>query len=121
MVESKVGRTRGIAVTVLGVLFALGIVVTATSSPRADGATPDEIADVRVERDGDATLVKLTGLDAPVYTAFKASDPSRIIIDFVGVAPGTVSSPLVVYDGMIDEITTVGSDRPMKLKPLQTS
>merc|ERR1711969_210822 len=43
----------------------------AVAVPGSSESEPASIADVRVERDGDATVVTLMGLNDPIFTAFK--------------------------------------------------
>ncbi len=68
--------------------------------PAAEEATKVEI--ISVVGDGDAVLVETNG---PVkYTAFKLTDPPRIIIDMPGVDVSTVESPMEINNNYITEI-----------------
>jgi type IV pilus assembly protein PilQ len=95
----------------------MGIFACATATQPANPAHSEKIADVRVEREGDATVVTLMGLDDPVFTAFQQSDPDRIIIDLADVGSDAMSGPVAVYDGLVEEITmspfTTGSGEPV--------
>ncbi|MCH7708691.1 MAG: type IV pilus secretin PilQ [Myxococcales bacterium] len=61
--------------------------------------------DVRVEQDGDSTAVTLMGLNEPAFTAFSQQNPERVVVDLAVVRPDTLSGPIAVYDGLVDEIT----------------
>ena len=68
--------------------------------PAAEEATKVEL--ISVVGDGDAVLVET---DGPVkYTAFKLTDPPRIIIDMPGVDVSTVESPIEINNNYITEI-----------------
>jgi type IV pilus assembly protein PilQ len=105
MVKSKTGRFRGVAAIACGALALVGLFACATSPQSETSARPERIADVLVERDGDATVVTLTGLDDPVFTAFEQPDPARIIVDLSEVESDVTGGPVVVYDGLVEEIT----------------
>jgi type IV pilus assembly protein PilQ len=83
-----------------------GIVACAASTGlQPEGAIqPGVISEVRVERDGDATVVTLVGLDEPVFTAFAQPDPDRIVVDLASVQPEDLMDPVTVYDGLVDEV-----------------
>jgi hypothetical protein len=124
MRESMISRFRGTTVVVWGALVAMGIFACATATQPTNPAHSEEIADVRVEREGDATVVTLTGLDDPVFTAFQQSDPDRIIIDLSDVGADAMSEPVAVYDGLVEEITmsrfATGSGEPMTRVEIST-
>jgi len=105
MVDSMIGRFRGTAVIVAGALLTTVFIACATATHTTSGAQRERIADVRVERDGDATVVTLVGLDDPVFTAFQQVDPERIILDLSAVDADVPSGPLAVYDGLVEEIS----------------
>ncbi len=117
MRESMISRFRGTTVVVWGALVAMGIFACATATQPANPAHSEEIADVRVEREGDASVVTLIGLDDPVFTAFQQLDPERIVIDLADVESDAMSGPVAVYDGLVEEITmspfATGSGEPV--------
>jgi hypothetical protein len=103
----------------------MGIFACATATQPSNEARLGKIADVRVEREGDATVVTLMGLDDPVFTAFQQPDPERIIIDLADVESDAMSGPIAVYDGLVDEITmspfSTGSGDPMTRVEISTA
>jgi len=105
MVDSKISRFRGTAVIVCGALVTAMFVACATATQTKGKAEPERIADVRVERDGDATVVTLMGLDDPVFTAFQQMDPERIVLDLASVESDAATGPLAVYDGLVEEVS----------------
>jgi type IV pilus assembly protein PilQ len=62
------------------------------------------LEDLRVARDGDATVVTLVGPQEPVYTAYLQQAPERLTVDLASVEPGKPRGPLPVYDGLIEEV-----------------
>ena len=65
-------------VSLVAVLCACATAPVPQSSPVPETAV---ISEVKVEADGDATIVSLLGLAEPVYTAFQQETPARIVVD----------------------------------------
>jgi type IV pilus assembly protein PilQ len=90
----------------LGGLWLAGVAGCAsTATQSGDTGATKSIADVRVERQGSATVVTLLGLDEPVFTAFAQQDPDRVIVDLASVSPDSLHAPVAVYDGLVEEVS----------------
>jgi len=119
MLGSNTGRLRKLAGLACAGLLAAAIAACAASTTVQTSAPgPGSIADVRVERDGDATLVTLLGPEEPVFTAFAEENPERVVIDIASVrAEETLRDPLAVYDGLVEEVIlspfSTGTGEPM--------
>jgi type IV pilus assembly protein PilQ len=124
MRESMIGTFRGTTAIVWGAVVAMGIFACATATQTGKPAGSEMISDVRVERQGDATVLTLVGLDDPVFTAFQESEPDRITIDLSGVESDAMVEPVAVYDGLVEEITmspfASGSGEPMTRVEIST-
>jgi type IV pilus assembly protein PilQ len=88
--------------SLLAVLCACATATAPQPPPVLESAV---ISEVRVENEGDATIVSLLGLAEPVYTAFQQDDPARVVVDLAQVRPGTISDAIAVYDGTVEEIS----------------
>ena len=100
-------------------LWMAGIVACA-SSPAidpGDGSAANSIADVHVAKDGDTTVITLLGLEQPVFTAFAQQDPDLVIVDLAAVATESETTPIAVYDGLVQEVSmapfSTGTGEPM--------
>ena len=75
-----------------------------------------QLREIRVE-DLDGSLdVVIVGSDALSYTAFKAIDPLRLVVDLPNTLGETISSPMAVENEIIGKIETVelpGAPAPM--------
>jgi hypothetical protein len=102
------------AAGLLAVLCACATTSAPQSSPVPEAAA---ISELRVEKDGGATIVSLLGLAEPEYTAFQQDDPARIVVDLAEVRPGEISDAVAIYDGSVEEISveafedTAGAER----------
>ncbi|MGH0037779.1 MAG: type IV pilus secretin PilQ [Myxococcota bacterium] len=77
-----------------------------TRSAETDARSGAEVlTDVWVERDGDASLVTLVGLEEPVYTAFLHEDPSALVLDIAGTEVSGPGDPQAVYDGLVEQVS----------------
>ena len=95
-------QNRGNA-TVMAVVGLLMLTVgCATSSAKAP-ETP-ALSQVRVEAEGDATVVTLEGTASAVAQSFQENDPARVVVNLNGVTPGTAAGAIAVYDGLVDEV-----------------
>ncbi len=87
-----------------GVLLWLGVLACASTTAE----TPEGVQtleDVRVEREGGATIVTLVGLEDARFTAYLQPDPQRITVDLASVQPAELRDPVAVYDGLVEEVT----------------
>ncbi len=88
----------------LGAFLVAGALACASTSPDTEGAGRT-LEDVRVEREGDATVVHLLGLEQPVFTAYLQRDPDRLTVDLASVQPAELREPVAVYDGLVEEVS----------------
>ncbi len=95
-------QKRGSA-AVLAVLGLLILTVACANSP-APKQTETGLSQVRVETDGDASVVILEGTGSATAQAFQEEDPARVVVHIPGVQAGTATGAIAVYDGTIDEI-----------------
>ena len=79
MLRVNTGRVRELA-GLLGAACAaiIGIACAASNGVPSENPGPGSISDVRVEHEGDATMVTLLGVDDPVFTAFAQQDPHKV-------------------------------------------
>jgi type IV pilus assembly protein PilQ len=110
-------RARSLIVVVGAGLAAMAIVACAASTTLRSNEPSSSIADVRVERDGEATAVTLLGVSDPIFTAFAQQNPERVVVDLASMRPDTLTDPLAVYDGLVEEVVltpySAGSGDPM--------
>ena len=104
----RLAAGAGAGISALLVVAGAALAVTGSSA-----LEPTSIADVRVERDGDATVVVLLGLDDPVFTAFQQSEPDRVVVEITAWSSGEAKTSMAVQDGLVRDIalapqTTVG-------------
>ncbi|MFP6622622.1 MAG: AMIN domain-containing protein, partial [Myxococcota bacterium] len=95
----------------------LGAVVLATAVACASGTIsapqvqPDLATDthrltgVRVDSGDSGSIVTLSGLEDPVYTAFLHSEPWALVLDLKSVEIATENDLVMVYDGLIENVT----------------
>ncbi|MBW1980433.1 MAG: type IV pilus secretin PilQ [Deltaproteobacteria bacterium] len=69
--------------------------------PVAAAVTPMELEDIRLDRTDTTLDMVLVGSAALSYTAFKALDPPRLIIDLPATTLGNIASPLPVVDNEV--------------------
>ena len=86
------GRIRRLAAVVGAGLVVLLMVAGAASA--MNGSEPASIAEVRVERDGDATVVTLMGLEDPIFTAFKQQNPERVVVEIASARFEELMDPM---------------------------
>jgi len=77
--------------------------VACATSP-APTQTASGLSQVRVESDGDASVVVLEGTADAVAQAYQEEDPARVVVHLAGIAAGANAGAIAVYDGTIDEI-----------------
>jgi len=104
MPERFSGRMMEALRLLLGAFLAVGVLACASTPADTEGAGRT-LQDVRVERDGDATVVHLVGIEEPVFTAYRQQDPERVTIDIASVQPAELREPVAVYDGLVEEIS----------------
>jgi type IV pilus assembly protein PilQ len=103
--------------------YALGCATSPPTPPAADGAgigpqspASQELTEIRLAEDQGSLNVVLAGSGAMSYTAFKAIDPLRLVVDLVNTEAKGVPSPLLVERGVVDKIeATVISRDPQPL------
>jgi type IV pilus assembly protein PilQ len=103
--------------------YAVGCATSPPTPPAADGAgvgppspAPQELREIRLAEDQGSWNVVLAGSGAMGYTAFKAIDPLRLVVDLVNTQAKGVPSPLLVERGVVDKIeTAVISSNPQPL------
>ena len=64
------------------------------------------IEKIRLEYEDDGEKIKIVGSTPIAYTAFKLTDPERLIIDMPDVVFKDIISPITVHDGVVKEINT---------------
>ncbi|HVO84570.1 MAG TPA: type IV pilus secretin PilQ [Syntrophobacteria bacterium] len=103
--------------------YALGCATSPPTPPATEGAGVDqpspasqELREIRVAEDQGSLNVVFAGSDAMRYTAFKAMDPLRLVVDLPNTEAKGVPSPLLVERGVVDKIeTAVISRDPLPL------
>jgi type IV pilus assembly protein PilQ len=68
---------------------------------------PKLLTEIRVGEEGGFLDVTFIGSESMRYTAFKAIDPLRLVVDLPDTLPGAVSSPLAVENEIIGKIQTM--------------
>jgi type IV pilus assembly protein PilQ len=68
---------------------------------------PQELKDIRVVDQNGSLDVLLVGSDSMTYTAFKAIDPLRLVLDLPNTVGESVDSPLAVENEIIGKIETL--------------
>jgi len=86
-----------------GALLWLGVLACASTPAETPGGV-QTLQDVRVEREGEATVVTLVGLEDALFTAYLQQDPQRITVDLASVQPAELRDPVAVYDGLVEEV-----------------
>ena len=93
--------------------YALGCATSPPTPPATEGAGIDqpspasqELRDIRVAEDQGSLNVVFAGSDSMRYTAFKAINPLRLVVDLPNTEAKGVPSPLVVDRGVVDKIET---------------
>jgi type IV pilus assembly protein PilQ len=93
--------------------YALGCATSPPTPPATEGAGVDqpspasqELREIRVAEDQGSLNVVFAGSDAMRYTAFKAIDPLRLVVDLPNTEAKGVPSPLLVERGVVDKIET---------------
>ena len=93
--------------------YALGCATSPPTPPAAEGAGVDqpslasqELREIRVAEGQGSLNVVLAGSDGMRYTAFKAINPLRLVVDLPNTEAKGVPSPLLVDRGVIDKIET---------------
>jgi type IV pilus assembly protein PilQ len=98
MIATVRSRIRS-SIAVAGAL--VGLAVLAGAGP----ALASALTNVTVDRQGEATVVNLHGLSAASFSAFQGERPQRVVVDLAGVESPGVTSPISVFDGVVEEIS----------------
>ncbi|MGE4609667.1 MAG: type IV pilus secretin PilQ [Myxococcota bacterium] len=85
---------------VVGVTACAGTQATAVSSL----SLVETISEIRVDREGSDTVVMLSGVYQPVFTAFYQTDPDRVVVDVVSARVDASFETVSVHDGLVTEI-----------------
>jgi len=88
----------------LGAFLAVGALACASTLADSEGVG-NTLQDVRVEREGDATVVQLVGVEEPIFTAYRQQDPERLTVDLAAVQPAELREPVAVFDGLVEEVS----------------
>jgi type IV pilus assembly protein PilQ len=104
-VRSGEGGTR-----TLGALVALALVGCALAWPGLGRAGDEGRAAIRIERDGAEMRVTLQGIHEPVYSAFLAEAPRRLVIDVDSVRPDQLGAPPGLPAGLVEDIAVSARD-----------
>lgn len=62
------------------------------------------LSDVRVVRAETSRRILIDAGQKPLFTVLKLANPPRLVVDITGVHLGTKHGPIVVEDGLVDEI-----------------
>jgi type IV pilus assembly protein PilQ len=87
-----------------------------TSAGERMSTEPRQLKDIQVVDQIEILDILLVGSDSMTYTAFKAIDPLRLVLDLPNTLSGGVSSPLAVENEFIGKIETLelpGAPSPM--------
>jgi type IV pilus assembly protein PilQ len=112
MSSMRKGNTVGFQVAVAAALagvIAVGTFACASSAPPDSASAPSEVVDILVSSSDDGTTITVVGPVAPVFTAFEAADPERVVVEMANVAPGDVES-VAVGDGRVEEVRVASGD-----------
>ena len=111
MVASRSGRWMSLRLLGAAVL-ATAVACTAGLMPSShESATTHRLTDVRVDSGDSGSIVTLSGLADPIYTAFLQSEPRALVLDLMSVEIATENDLVMVYDGLVENVTlsTFGS------------
>jgi type IV pilus assembly protein PilQ len=100
-------KSFGFQVAVASLLCAAMAIGTfaCASAPQSDAATaPGEVVDVLVETNDGGTTITVVGPVSPVYTAYRQTDPDRVVVDLANVTPGEIADAIPVGDGRVESI-----------------
>src|SRR5512139_2351279 len=93
--------------------YVIGCATSPPTPPATEGAGVDqpspasqELREIRLADDQGSVNVVLAGSDAMRYTAFKAINPLRLVVDLPNTEAKGVPSPLLVDRGVVDKIET---------------
>lgn len=103
---------QGVCVTFVVTLIAMGCASPRVSSDTGAESMVQTIGDVSIERDGEDSVIRLSGILDPVYSVSSSEDEGTVVVDLVGVRTATASdfvggegSQIAAYDGVIDLVT----------------
>ena len=105
MLGSTSGRFQVAVTLACAALLAVGMAACVSPAPPSGQSQSEDqaISGVRVDRDGDTTVVTLLGLDRPVFTAFGQANPDRVIVDLAS-HPEEFIDPIEVNDGLVANV-----------------
>ncbi|MEN8184263.1 MAG: type IV pilus secretin PilQ [Myxococcota bacterium] len=104
---------RGVA---LAGLAALAAGVGGTRSASAERV----LTELRVDHEGDTTVIGLVGVSDPIFSAFQREDPARLVVDLTGIEVEAQPAALPVHDGLVEEVRVssfeTGDDRNARVE-----
>ena len=106
MLRFRSGRFQIAVAVAFAALLAVGTAGCAGSgSATAQASAKDQgVFDVQIEYDGADTIVMLTGIEHPVFTAYGQPSPERVIIDLSSSTDHAIA-PIMVNDGLVAEVS----------------
>ncbi len=109
MLANRSGQFRIAATLFCAVGWAVGVMACAGTQINADQSLSlvETITEIRVDREGGDTVVMLSGVFQPVFTAFAQTDPDRVIVDVMSADLGSAVESISVNDGLVTEIHAV--------------
>ena len=115
MISMRGSKSFGFQVAAAAVLSAAVAIGTfacagAGSPPSDSAAAPSEVVDVLVESGDGGTTITVVGPVSPVFTAYRKSDPDRVVVDLANVKPGEIADAIPVGDGRVEDIHVTAVD-----------
>ncbi|MFH1016758.1 MAG: type IV pilus secretin PilQ [Pseudomonadota bacterium] len=103
MVKRILGWTAGLALAFW--MGCGGVPAPKTASEAASPAGPNALSSMDVKEDGGVTKIMIAGSQPMSPNIFKLTEPDRIIIDLTNTKLGTVTGPIQVNKGGVNQIT----------------
>jgi len=106
MLANRSGRFRIAATLCCAVGWAMGVMACAGTPTTEDSSLSlmETISKISADRDGNDTVVMLSGVYQPVFTAYAQTGPDRVIVDVVSVNVDAGVGTVAVNDGLVTEI-----------------
>ncbi|MBW2420247.1 MAG: type IV pilus secretin PilQ [Deltaproteobacteria bacterium] len=107
MVAPTRGSLRKVAaIWIVGLATVIGVACATSKSPETgDGSEADSLTGLRVESEGETTLVTLEGVDGANFTAVLNREMRTLVVDLNAVEMDTLENLQEVYDGLVDYVT----------------
>jgi type IV pilus assembly protein PilQ len=116
MISMRGSNTFGFQAAIAAVLLAAAVAIGTTAcagagTPPSDSASaPGEVTDVLVDSGDAGTTITVVGPASPVFTAYRKTDPDRLVVDLANVKPGQVADMIPVGDGRVQDIHVAAVD-----------